>query len=55
MEPANIITIQFILGLELVVLGHENDNKTEHTTGMVLMIIGWILNMIAIIMKNFGG
>jgi hypothetical protein len=49
MTPVNTITITLILGLELFAIGINEDSNWKKITGMIIMMVGWILNMIAIL------
>jgi len=49
MTPVNTIAIILIFGLELFVIGINDDSNWKKITGMIIMLIGWILNMIAIL------
>lgn len=49
MEPVNIITLILILGLEIMFIGHENNYPKLHLVGNIIMLIGWILNIIVVI------
>lgn len=47
MQPINTIAALLILGLQLMVMGINDDSKSYKITGGVIMLIGWILNIIA--------
>ena len=47
MQPINIIAVILIFGLELIVMGVEMDSKLYKIVGGIIMLIGWILNIIA--------
>lgn len=49
MTPVNTITIILILGLELFAIGINEDSNWKKMVGMIIMMVGWILNMIAIL------
>lgn len=51
MQPINIIAVILIFGLQLIVMGVETDSKIYKITGSIIMLIGWILNIIANFMK----
>ena len=51
MQPINIIAAILILGLQLIVIGIEANSKSNKIIGGIIMIIGWILNIIANCMK----
>ena len=51
MQPINIIAVILIFGLQLVVMGIEIDSKSYKVIGGIIMIVGWILNIIANFMK----
>ena len=51
MTPVNNIALVLILGLELMLIGHEEESKNVELIGTILMIIGWILNTVAIFVK----
>ena len=49
MGPINIITLVLIFGLEMMVIGHENNSTKLYLFGSMVMLIGWIWNMVAIL------
>ena len=51
MQPINIIAVILILGLQFIVIGIEANSKSNKIIGGIIMIIGWILNIIANFMK----
>ena len=51
MQPINTIAVILIFGLQLIVMGIDIDSKLCKKVGNIIMLIGWILNIIAIFMK----
>ena len=51
MQPVNNIALILILGLELMIIGLDNNNIKIKFIGNILTLIGWILNIIAIVIK----
>ena len=49
MTPVNTIAIILIFGLELFTLGINDDSNWKKIVGMIIMMVGWILNIIAIL------
>lgn len=47
MQPINPIAVILIFGLELIVIGIETDSKIYKIIGGIIMLIGWILNIVA--------
>ena len=47
MQPINPITVILIFGLELIVIGIETDSKIYKIIGGIIMLGGWILNIVA--------
>ena len=51
MQPINAIAVLLILGLQLMVMGINDNSKSYKITGGVIMLIGCILNIIAHFIK----
>ena len=51
MQPINIIAVILIFGLQLIVMGIEANSKSDKVIGGIIMIIGWVLNIIANFIK----
>lgn len=49
MEPINIIALILIFGLEMMFIGHENNSTKLRLAGSIIMLSGWVLNMVVII------
>lgn len=49
MQPVNIIALVLILGLELVIMSIEQKSNSLKFIGQTLVVVGWIMNLIAII------
>lgn len=51
MEPVNIITLILIFGFEMMFIGHVRKSDKLYIAGDIIMLIGWILNIVAVCMK----
>ena len=51
MQPINNIAAILILGLELEIIGLNEESNKIKIAGNVLILLGWILNIIAGILK----
>jgi len=49
MTPVNTIAITLIFGLELFALGVNDNSNWKKIAGMIIMMIGWIWNIVAIL------
>ena len=48
LQPMNPITVFLLLGLQLLVIGTDDKKSIMKLIGGGLILIGWIMNMIAI-------
>lgn len=48
MQPVNVIALILILGLELLIISMEKHNSAMKIIGCIVMLVGWICNMIAL-------
>ena len=47
MQPINTIAAILILGLQFIVMGIDIDSKLCKEVGKIIILIGWILNIVA--------
>ena len=50
-EPVNSIALILIFGLQMIFVGQESDRTWVKVCGAIMLIIGWILNSVAIFIK----
>ena len=51
MQSANLITVLLIFGLQLIVMGMDDNSKSYKIIGGIIMTIGWVLNIVADFIK----